>query len=88
MITDIGNVIEEHVDINEKYHGTLVVNQKEYLHKLEKECSNIKIEFPKLGAEDRFVISDSKTDVALAKHGLLDHAKVLVGIIQYKCTCI
>jgi phosphopentomutase len=28
MITDIGNVIEESVEINEKYHGTLVVNQK------------------------------------------------------------
>jgi hypothetical protein len=29
MIADIGNVIEEHVEINEKYHDTLVVNQKE-----------------------------------------------------------
>jgi archaellum component FlaF (FlaF/FlaG flagellin family) len=28
MITDIGNVIEEHVEINEKYNGTLVVNPK------------------------------------------------------------
>jgi hypothetical protein len=36
MITDIGNVIEERVEINEKYHGTFVVNQKECLHKLKK----------------------------------------------------
>jgi hypothetical protein len=87
MITDIGNVIEEHVEINEKNHVTLVVNQKECLHKLEKEC-DVKKEFPKLGAGDRVVISDRKADVALAKQRLLDHAKVLVCIIQYKCTCI
>jgi hypothetical protein len=29
MITDIGNVFEEHVEINEKYVGTLVVNRGE-----------------------------------------------------------
>jgi hypothetical protein len=80
MMTEIGNVIEEHVEINEKYHGTLVVNQNE--------CADVKIEFPKLGARDRVVISDSKADVALAKQRLLDHAKVLVCIIKYKCTCI
>jgi hypothetical protein len=45
MITDIGNVIEEHVEINEKYHATLMVNQKECLHKLEKECDDVKIDF-------------------------------------------
>jgi hypothetical protein len=88
MITDIGNVIEEHVEINEKYNCTLVVNQKECLYKLEKECGNVKIEFPKLGAADRVVISDSKTDVALANQRLLDHAKILVCIIQFKYTCI
>ncbi|XP_025422984.1 vigilin-like [Sipha flava] len=33
MITDIDNVIKEHVKINEKYHGTLMVIQKECLHK-------------------------------------------------------
>ncbi|XP_025410853.1 vigilin-like [Sipha flava] len=67
MITDIGNVIEEQVEINEKYHGTLVVNQKKGLHKLEKECDDVKIEFPNLGAGDRVVISDSKADVTFSK---------------------
>jgi hypothetical protein len=31
MIADISNVIKERVVIDEKYHGTLVVNQKECL---------------------------------------------------------
>ena len=88
MITDIGKVIEEHVEINEKNHGTLVVKQKECIHKLKNECGDVKIEFPNLGAGDRVVISDSKADVALSKQRLSDHAKVLVCIIQYKCTCI
>jgi hypothetical protein len=34
------------------------------------------------------VISDSKANAAFSKQWLLDHAKVLVCIIQYKCTCI
>ncbi|XP_025413802.1 vigilin-like, partial [Sipha flava] len=82
MVTDINNVIEKHVEINEKYYGTLEVNQKEYLHKLEKECGDVKIEFSKLGAGDRVVISDSKADVALDKQRLLDHAKVLENTIR------
>ncbi|XP_025406272.1 vigilin-like [Sipha flava] len=82
MITDIGNVIEEHVEINKKYHDTLVVNQKECLHKLEKECGDIKIEFPNLCAGDRVVISDSKADATLSKQKLLDYAKVLENTIR------
>ncbi|XP_025407283.1 vigilin-like, partial [Sipha flava] len=77
MITDIGKVIEEHVEIDEKNHGTLVVKQKECIDKLENECGDVKIEFPNLGAGDRVVISDSKADVALSKQRLSDHAKVL-----------
>ncbi|XP_025419238.1 vigilin-like [Sipha flava] len=82
MIADISNVIKEHVEIDEKNHGTLVVNQKECLNKLEKECGDVKIEFPNLGAGDRVVISDSKADVALSKQRLLDHAKVLKNTIR------
>ncbi|XP_025416174.1 vigilin-like [Sipha flava] len=83
MIADIiSNVIKERVEIDEKNHGTLVVNQKECLNKLEKECGDVKIEFPNLGAGDRVVISDSKSDVALSKQRLLDHAKVLENTIR------
>ncbi|XP_025407495.1 vigilin-like [Sipha flava] len=82
MITDIGKVIEEHVEINEKNHGTLVVKQKECIHELKNECGYVKIEFPNLGAGDRIVISDSKANVALSKQRLSDHAKVLKNIIE------
>lgn len=78
MISDISIVVEEHVEINEKYHRTFVVNQKELLHKMEKECGDVKIVFPKPGAGDRVVINGSKADVILAKQRLLDHVKVLV----------
>jgi hypothetical protein len=57
-----------------------VVNQKECLHKLEKECGDVKIEFLNLDAGDRVVISDNKADAALSKQRLLDHVKVLVCI--------
>ncbi|XP_025414191.1 vigilin-like, partial [Sipha flava] len=82
MIADISNVIKERVEIDEKNHGTLVVNQKECLNKLEKECGDVKIEFPNLGAGDRVVISDRKADVAFSKQRLLDHAKVLENTIR------
>ncbi|XP_025415154.1 vigilin-like [Sipha flava] len=84
MITDIGKVIEEHVEINENNHGTLVVKQKECtrIDKLENECGDVKIEFPNLGAGDRVVISDGKADVALSKQRLSDHAKVLENTIR------
>ncbi|XP_025416560.1 vigilin-like [Sipha flava] len=82
MITNISKVIEEHVEINEKNHGTLVVKQKECIHKLENEWGDVKIEFPNIGAGDRVVISDSKADVALSEQRLSDHAKVLENTIR------
>ncbi|XP_025409088.1 vigilin-like [Sipha flava] len=82
MITDIGKLIEEYVETNEKNHGTLVVKQKECIHKLENEWGDVKIEFPNIGAGDRVVISDSKADVAVSKQRLSDHAKVLENTIR------
>jgi hypothetical protein len=43
----------------------------------------LKFNFLNLVLEIEFMISDSKADVAVAKQRLLDHAKVLVCIIQY-----
>lgn len=78
MITDISNVIEERVEINEKYHKNFVAKRGEFLHRLEDECGGVKISFPKLGTGDKVVLKGSKANVALAKQRLLDHVKVLV----------
>lgn len=80
MITDISNVVEERVEINEKYHKSFVAKRGEFLHKLEDECGGVKISFPKPGAGDKVVLKGSKANVALAKQKLLDHAKILVCI--------
>lgn len=78
MITDISNVIEERVEINEKYHKNFVAKRGEFLHRLEDECGGVKISFPKPGTGDKVLLKGSKANVALAKQRLLDHAKVLV----------
>jgi len=81
MITDISNVIEDRVEINEKYHKSFVAKRGEFLHKLEEECGGVKISFPKPGGGDKVVLKGSKANVAIAKQRLLDHAKVLVCIL-------
>lgn len=81
MITDISNVVEERVEINEKHHKSFVAKRGEFLHKLEDECGGVKISFPKPGAGDKVILKGSKANVALAKQKLLDHAEVLVSII-------
>ncbi|XP_022182851.1 vigilin [Myzus persicae] len=82
MITDISNVIEDRVEINEKYHKSFVAKRGEFLHKLEEECGGVKISFPKPGGGDKVVLKGSKANVAIAKQRLLDHAKVLENTIQ------
>ncbi|VVC39754.1 K Homology domain,K Homology domain, type 1 [Cinara cedri] len=82
MITDISNVIEERIEINEKYHKSFVAKRGEFLHRLEDECGGVKISFPKPGAGDKVVLKGSKANVALAKQKLLDHAKILENTIQ------
>lgn len=82
MIVDISNVIEERVEINEKYHKSFVAKRGEFLHKLEDECGGIKISFPKPGTGDKVILKGSKSNVALAKQKLLDHVKILVCIYQ------
>jgi len=81
MITDISNVIEDRVEINEKYHKSFVAKRGEFLHRLEEECGGVKISFPKPGGGDKVVLKGSKANVAIAKQRLLDHAKVLVCIL-------
>ncbi|XP_050546345.1 vigilin [Daktulosphaira vitifoliae] len=82
MITDISNVIEDRVEINEKYHKSFVAKRGEFLHKLEEECGGVKISFPKPGAGDKVILKGSKANVALAKQKLLDHVKVLENTVQ------
>jgi len=84
MIVDISNVIEERVEINEKYHKSFVAKRGEFLHKLEDECGGVKISFPKPGAGDKVILKGSKSNVAVAKQRLLDHVKILVRIYTYK----
>lgn len=82
MIVDISNVVEERVEINEKYHKNFVAKRGEFLHRLEDECGGVKISFPKPSTGDKVVLKGSKANVALAKQRLLDHVKVLENTIQ------
>lgn len=84
MITNISNVIDKHVEMNEKYHRSFVINRKEFLNKLERESGSVLIVFIKPSASDEVVIRHSKADVAVIKQRLLNHAKILVYIILYK----
>ncbi|XP_029347773.1 vigilin-like [Acyrthosiphon pisum] len=82
MITDISNVIGNCVEINEKYHKSIVAKFGEFSHKLEEECGGVKISFPKPGGGDKVVHKGSKANVAIAKQTLLDHSKVLENTIK------
>jgi len=81
MITDIDNIIENCVEINEKYHKSFMAKRGEFLDKLGKECDGVKISFPKPVGEDKVVHKGSKANMAIAKQRLLDHAQVLVCIL-------
>lgn len=75
MIAAESKIVEEQIATNEKY---ILVKKSKYHHKLEEEHCGVKISIPK--TEDKVVLKDTKTNVALTKQNLLDHAQVLVCI--------
>lgn len=77
MITDISIVVEDYVEINEKYID-FVAKQVKFLHRLENDCDAVNILFTLKNTGNEVVLIGSKANVDLAKQKILDHAKVLV----------